>query len=322
MTTADGYTALHDSAGWIQRDDVGRLRLRGSDRRSYLHGLLTNDVESLASGQGAYAALLTAQGRMISDMHVYELGDSVMLTVPRALTDAMRDHLDGFIFSEDVQVENVTESTVQIGVYGPAAGNAVQSLRMDGCSVLLNGGEFGIRGFEVIGPRESRDAVVGSIEAAGAHAADMEALKIARVEAGIPRFLADMTDTTIPLEAGIEDRAISMTKGCYPGQEVIVRVLHRGGGRVARKLVGLVLPQEVELPTAGAALFSGQREIGKLTSVVRSRQLNRPLALGYVHRDFTAPGTAVEVESAAGDRIPAEVLTLPIYTRSSALLAP
>lgn len=312
MTVPDGYTVLHDSAGWIRRNDVGRIRLRGKDRRAYLHGLLTNDVESLAPGGGVYAALLTAQGRMISDMHVYETGDAVLLTVPVTLTSAIRDRLDQFIFSEDVQVEDVTGATAQVGVYGPSAANAVDSLRADASNVIVPSDDFGIAGFEVIGARESIEQPVASIEAAGARAVDGQTLDVVRVEAGIPRFLVDMTETTIPLEAGIEERAISMTKGCYPGQEVIVRVLHRGGGRVARKLVGVVLAYETELPAAGAVIYSGDREIGSLTSVVSSPRLGRPLALGYVHRDFMATGTNLEVESPKGHRVPAEIHVLPV----------
>jgi len=311
MTAPDGYAALHDSAGWIERSDVGRLRLRGTDRRSYLHGLLTNDVESLGPVQGVYAALLTAQGRMISDMHVYEIGDAVLLTVPLSLASAIRDRLDQFIFSEDVQVEDMTDATVQIGVYGPSAGDAVKSVRSTAINLVLPSDDFGIAGFEVIVERDSRDGVVASIDEAGARAVDMETLDVVRVESGIPRFLVDMTETTIPLEAGIEERAISMTKGCYPGQEVIVRVLHRGGGRVARKLVGIVLAYETGLPPAHASVYSGEREIGTLTSVVASPRFGRPLALGYVHRDFIAPGTAVEVESPKGHRLPGEIRTLP-----------
>ncbi|MEO5894576.1 MAG: glycine cleavage T C-terminal barrel domain-containing protein [Vicinamibacterales bacterium] len=311
MTAPNGYSALHHSAGWIQRLDVGRVRLRGNDRRSYLHGLLTNDIEPLGPGQGVYAALLTAQGRMISDMHVYELGDAVLLTVPLPLTSAIRAHLDQFVFSEDVQVEDVTDATVQIGIYGPSAGDAVESLRSTETNLVVPSDDFGIAGFEVIVERESRDRVIASVDAAGARAVDMETLDVVRVESGVPQFLVDMTETTIPLEAGIEKRAISMTKGCYPGQEVIVRVLHRGGGRVARKLVGIVLAYETELPPAHAGVYSGEREIGTLTSVVASPRLGRPLALGYVHRDFIAAGTAVEVESPKGHRVPGEIRSLP-----------
>jgi folate-binding protein YgfZ len=313
MTTRDGYTALREDAGWIERHDAGRLRLRGADRRSYLHGLLTNDIESLLPGSGTYAALLTAQGRMITDMHVYELGDALLVTVPRTIAAGIRDRFDQFIFSEDVEVEDITESTVQIGVYGPSSAKAVDAIRIAGLGVdVMPSREFGIEGFEIIGPLDAIERLASILNEAGATAVGIESLETVRVESGVPRFLADMTETTIPLEAGIEDRAISMTKGCYPGQEVIVRVLHRGGGRVARKLVGIVLGPEAELPPDHARVFSNDREIGTLTSVVSSRLLARPLALGYLHRDFTAPGTNVEVETAGDQRMPAIVQLLPI----------
>ena len=135
---------------------------------------------------------------------------------------------------------------------------------------------------------------------------DAATADLVRIEAGIPRFLVDMTTETIPLEAGIEGRAISMTKGCYPGQEVIIRVLHRGGGRVAKKLVGVVFQDGTALPAIGEKVKSGDREIGALTSVVVSPRLSRPIALGYVHRDFVEPGTAVTVGSSA-----AEIAALP-----------
>jgi folate-binding protein YgfZ len=117
-----------------------------------------------------------------------------------------------------------------------------------------------------------------------------------------------MTEDTIPLEAGIEDRAISLTKGCYVGQEVIIRVLHRGHGRVARRLVGLRIAGDV--PAAGAKITSGERDIGKVTSAARSSTLGS-IALGYVQRDFVTPGTEVHVEGANG-RSPAVVTARPI----------
>jgi folate-binding protein YgfZ len=311
MSSFDQYRALRDSAAWVEREDLGRLRLSGHDRRSYLHGLLTNDVESLAPGAGVYAALLTAQGRMISDMHVYEVGDAVVVTLPRPLTPAIRDRLEQFVFSEDVQVEDVTDSTIQIGVYGPSADEAVRSLRHGQGDSVLPSRAFGIDGFEVITVSGRLQDVIASVEATGAGRAALDTLDVVRVEEGVPRFLVDMTDATIPLEAGIESRAISMTKGCYPGQEVIVRVLHRGAGRVARKLVGIAMAVDAATPIAGALLHSAAREIGFLTTVVHSWRLGRPLALGYVHRDFALPGIRVDIDLPDGTRAPAEIHALP-----------
>ena len=133
---------------------------------------------------------------------------------------------------------------------------------------------------------------------------------VCRIENGRPVFGRDMTSDTIPLEAGIEDRAISLTKGCYVGQEIIISVLHRGQGRVARRLVGLTLDPTASVPGGGSTIRAGDREIGVVTSAAMSPALGRPIALGYVHRDFVEPGTAVTVVS--GDQaLPAVVTQLP-----------
>jgi folate-binding protein YgfZ len=125
----------------------------------------------------------------------------------------------------------------------------------------------------------------------------------------VPLFHRDMDEETIPLEAGIEPRAISFTKGCYVGQEVIIRVMHRGHGRVARKLVGLAIDGD-RVPAPGAAIHAGDREIGRVTSATRSPALDRPIALGYVHRDFVAAGTEVAVDGAS-----ARVTAVPFVDR-------
>ena len=134
----------------------------------------------------------------------------------------------------------------------------------------------------------------------------MEAL---RVEAGEPAFLVDMADDTIPPEAGIDSTAVSYLKGCFPGQEVLVRIRDRGHGRVARKLVGLTLDGDAA-PAAGSVIVGGEKEIGHVTSAVVSPALGKPIALGYVHRDFVEPGTAVTVVSGAA-RLSATVTELP-----------
>jgi folate-binding protein YgfZ len=140
-------------------------------------------------------------------------------------------------------------------------------------------------------------------------ALDEETANAIRIESGMPKFHRDMDEDTIPLEAGIESRAISMTKGCYVGQEVIIRVLHRGHGRVARRLVGLVFDQASPL-ARGAIVKSGARDTGKITSAVHSPSLGRPIALAYVQRDFAAPGTVLSVDGAL-----ATVTALPFVSR-------
>ena len=306
MNPSEDYRALEDRAGYIERTDLGRLRLRGADRRSYLHGILTNDIQGLAAGDSCYAALLTPQGRMITDMHVYELGDETLLTLPISLAAEIRDRLDQYVFTEDVQVEDASTATVQYGLYGPASRDIVSRLSLVPAVAVLPSQDMGVRGFEVIALRDQGPELERLFAAAGAASVEGSALEAPRIEAGIPKFLVDMTAETIPLEAAIEDKAISMTKGCYPGQEVIIRVLHRGGGRVAKKLVGIRFADGQPVPAPGDKVRSGEREIGAITSAARSPRLGAPVALAYVHRDFVAPGTPVVV----GD-VPASVSALP-----------
>jgi folate-binding protein YgfZ len=172
--------------------------------------------------------------------------------------------------------------------------------------------QLGSPGFCVfLEPAQERD-LTAALCAAGAREVSADAIEAARVEAGYPVFGVDMTDDTIPLEAGIEGRAISMTKGCYVGQEVIVRVLHRGHGRVARKLVGLRIDGAV--PARGTRLFAADREVGFVTSAAASPRLGT-IAMAYVHRDFLAPGTTIEAATATG-RAPATVTERLILSRA------
>jgi folate-binding protein YgfZ len=318
-----GYAALRAGAGLVDRGYLGRLQLTGADRRSYLQGLLTNDIESLSPGTGCYAALLTAQGRMVTDMRVFELGDAILIDLPVGLAENVRAHLDRFVFSEDVQVHDVTAERAEIGLYGPTAASVVTrvlqatadavalpvfgSVRAtyDGHdTIIVRSDDTGVLGYDVFSAASDARPLIQAFLTAGATVVDAEAAEIVRIEAGRPRFGKDMDAETIPLEAGIDDRAISRTKGCYVGQEVIIRVLDRGHGRVVRRLVGLSLDGDV---ASGAPIASGDRSIGRMTSAGYSPALDRPIGLGYVHRDFTSPGTHVTV----GGNTPGTVTALP-----------
>ena len=330
MISPEQYLALRQGAALVDRSDRGRIRLTGKDRRDYLQGLLTNDIAALTPGTGCYTCLLTAQGRMISDMYVVETGDAVLMDLERYVTPRVVAHLDQFVFSEDVVVSDVSDSIRQLGVFGPKSADVLRELDLsseafdfDRLNVLdhrtspwRNTGEvvmvvrrddLGETGFDLWISAAQGDALALAIVDAGATRVESDAAEIRRVETGRPVFGKDMTEDTIPLEAGIEDRAISRTKGCYVGQEVIIRVLDRGHGRVARRLVGLTCEVSSDVPAIGASIAAGDRVIGSVTSAVLSASLERPIALGYVHRDFVQPGTAVTI--AAG--IPAIVTALP-----------
>ena len=304
---------MREGAAIVDRSTVVTIQLTGNDRRSYLQGLLTNDIAALTPGTGCYAAMLTAQGRMMTDMRVLELGDKVLVEVPAHVAPAIREHLDRFVFAEDVQVADVG-SRVELGLYGPKAldvlqragvegsaparANDVSRVRIGGRDALLVRSDAVGPGYDLIVDAGDGEAVAAALRDAGAGTAGASDVEAVRIEHAYPLFGVDMDADTIPLEAGLEERAISRSKGCYVGQEVIVRVQDRGHGRVARRLVPLTLNATDSVPASGARISSGDREIGRVTSAAWSPGLARPIALGYVHRDFVEPGTHVSVDGA------------------------
>jgi folate-binding protein YgfZ len=331
MTTPEHYRALKEHAAIGAIANRNAIGLTGKDRAAYLHGLLTNDIQALTVGTGCYAAWLTPQGRMLTDMHIFESGDMMLLDVPADLLSATLERLDQFLFSEDVQIADLSETLEAVWLHGPAAASLLEEA-LTGVAgaaswpeyhnvraefggapfVVARVSQLGAPGFVVYTDPAHQAELQRALVEKGAVVAVPAAIEAARIEAGYPLFGVDMTEETIPLEAGIEDRAISMTKGCYVGQEVIIRVLHRGGGRVAKRLVALRIKgdQPDGVPANGARVFSDERDIGGVTSAARSPNLGA-IALGYVHRDFVAAGTELEVETPSG-RVPAVVSDRPM----------
>lgn len=262
MFNLEGYQAVHANGGVVRRTDRRVLAISGADRATWLQGLVTNDVQALAAGDSRYAAWLTPQGRMITDMNIVASGDRLLLDVPATLAARLRDRLDGLIFSEDAQV---TDESGRLLVW-----TVISSTLIDVIGETL--------------PAEYRPLTE----------IDLDTFEVIRIERGVPRFLADMNEDTIPLEAGIEDRAISFTKGCYVGQEVIVRVTHRGGGRVARKLVRWHADDSAPVvPMPDSPISTFDKQIGRVTSAAFSPAIGKVVGLGYVHRDFVDPGTEI-----------------------------
>ena len=314
------------------------IGVSGRDRASYLQGLLTNDIQALTPGTGCYAAWLTPQGRMLTDLHVFESGDMILLDVPAAEVAATLQRLDQFIFSEDVQLTDLSETLTSVWIHGPVAPELLEQtltgieglaswpeyhnaratfsgvsskndLRPHFPVVVARVSQLGVPGFVVYIEPGGKTDLERALADRGAVVAEPSAIEAARIEAGYPVFGVDMTDDTIPLEAGIEERAISFNKGCYVGQEVIIRVLHRGHGRVARRLVALRLEGDAP-PVRGAKIYAADRDVGTVTSAAISPDLG-PIALGYVHRDFTETGTHLGVQGLAA-RLDAVVSGRPV----------
>jgi folate-binding protein YgfZ len=321
------HAAIREGAALVIPEDRARVAVSGKDRATYLQGLLTNDIAALAPGTGCYAAWLTPQGRMTTDMHVLESGDMILLDLPASTRESVLQRLDQFIFTEDVQLGDLTVTLASLEVHGPNAARVIEAV-VPAAASLAAGGQYanvrgtagespavvaridrlGVQGYTMYVDAARVGDVASALEGNGAIRVSADAVEIARIEAGYPLFGVDMDDDIIPLEAGIEDRALSMTKGCYVGQEVVIRVLHRGHGRVVRRLVGLRL-EGGGAPSRGSRIHAGDRDIGFVTSSTVSPRFG-PIALGYVHRDFVERGSTVEVESAAG-RTRATVSALP-----------
>ena len=312
------HRALTGTVGILDLSCRGRLVLLGTDRHKMLNGQVTNDILGLRPGAGCYAALVNAKARMLSDLHVYALPQELLLDFEPGLTATVTARLEQFIITEDVQVVDAAPHYGLLSIQGPRATRVVAELGLFpsppeapltfvsatdptlGELYLVHHARTGSAGFDLFAPTAALAAVadraIAAARNASGRACGWEALEIARVEAGIPRYGADMDETNLPPETGIEASAISYTKGCYSGQEVIARI--RTYGKVARALRGLRLPDDLsDLPPRGTKLFHDAREVGHLTSVVRSPILGGGIALGYVRRECNQLGNELALGS-------------------------
>ena len=344
------HVALRETAGVIDLSFRSRICLTGADRVRFLHGQVTNDVKKLRVGEGCYAAITTAKGKMESDLNIFALAGELLLDFEPGLTKKISAHLEKFIVADDVQIVDAAPHYGLLSVQGPKAKEVVRALNLFpeiptqqfgsikisdatlGEIYLANNSRLGLRrhvaalesadmsahstfsdGFDLFVPNNSLGAVADKLIAAakqiGGRAVGWTAFETARIEAGIPRFGADMDETNIPLECGIESRAIVYNKGCYIGQEVINRI--HSVGHVNRELRGLRLATDLEsLPKKGDKLFHANKEVGYVTSAVKSPALGAPVALGYVRRETNQIGNELTLRTAAGES-PAKIVELP-----------
>ena len=316
------HAALRESAGVADLSLRGRLCLTGAERKRFLHGQVTNNVLDLGVGEGCYAALVTAKGRLQSDLNIYSLAQELLLDFEPGLSGAIAQRLENYIISDDVQVADVAPYYGLLTVQGPKSGMVLTSL---GCGINLpakllavlsasdaalgeiycvNQPRGSTIGFDLFVPaaalRTVAERLWAAVRNAGGRAAGWEALEMVRIESGVPRFGCDMDETNLPPETGIEQRAVSYTKGCYIGQEVIARI--RTYGQVAKALRGLRLSDQLrELPKRGDKLFCAGKEVGVITSALASPAWKANIALGYVRREHHQIGTLLTVRSAGGE---------------------
>ena len=325
------YTALREAAGVVDLSFRGRLCVTGADRARFLHGQVTNNVTDLRPGQGCYAALVTAKGKLESDLNIHCLPEELLLDFEPGLGERVRRRLERFVIADDVQLVDVAPHYGQLGAFGPKAAELVERLRWavrlpadplasaivkdapTGEIVIVNHSRGAAAGFDLFVPAAGLEAVATKLMAAanesGGLACGWRALEMIRIEAGLPRFGADMDESNLALEAGIEARAISYTKGCYIGQEVINKL--RTFAQVTKALRGLRLADDLKaLPARGDKLFRENKEVGYVTSALASLAFRRNIALGYVRRECNEPGTELVLRSAGGESS-ARVVSLP-----------
>ena len=325
------YLAAKGTVAVMDRSNYGRLRVSGAKRLDLLNRLTTNDVKSVAAGQGALTALLTDKGRMIDVLRLSAREDFLwLLTSPGNQTRVM-EQIVSMRFRDDVSLEVATPATAMISLFGPQAAHLLgaaarahhfDDLPEEGCRAMEIGGTqvtairtrgLGGAGYDIIADAAGAASVWQRIFAEGvpygASPMGEEAWEMLRIESGIPRFGRELTEEHNPLEAGLS-AAISFKKGCYVGQEVIARLDSRQ--KVSRQLVGLWIEPGPVPPPSSSIEAPGQQgtPVGTLTSVAPSLDFRRVIGLGYVRNEHAAAGTSLAIVD-GGDRYNAVVSDLP-----------
>ncbi len=321
------YEAVRAAAGLLDLSFRGLVELTGGERLRWLNGQITADVKTLQPGQGALGAVLSAKGHILSDLVVYGLPASVWVEVNRDRAEAVRARFDRHIIADDVAVRDVSGDYGCLLVAGPEAGKIVSEVSGVEAAALppwhhregalhgipariVRSHRLGVPAYQVVVPAAQGEEAWGALlqvgRGHGLTPAGLAALRLLRLEAGWPWYGADFDETNLLMESLTTDYA-SFTKGCYVGQEVVIRIEHQG--HVNKKLCGLVVSGEV-VPGRGATISAGDRTVGSITSAVRSPALERVIALGYLRRGFWEPGTALQI-AAEGQSLEAHVSRLP-----------
>ncbi len=315
-TLADAYRAFINGCGLVDRSERGKLALTGPDAKVFLQGQVTNDIERLEPGHGCYAAFLTHKGKMLGDMRVLDLGHELLLDTERVALQGLFNMIRRFKLGSEVELHKRTVELGLLSLIGPDArriSGPVGSAEHDNARAEIGGRAVTLVrtdvGVDVFCAADDTATVRAALEAAGAVTASEEAAEVIRVEHGRPRYGIELDDGVIPQEAGLNERAVSFTKGCYVGQETVARLFYRG--KPNRHLRGLRL----SAPAAtGDVLRFGEKEVGRVGTVVAS-PVHGPIALAIMRRE-AEPGETVSVGD--GDNS-AEVVELPF--RQSALTA-
>jgi aminomethyltransferase len=329
------YRAVREGVGIADLSHRGKLRVTGDDRVKWLQSVISNDLLPLKPGEGRYSSLLTHKGKMLSYFRCYVQSEAVMLEDAGEIGDQTYAALKKFLlYGTKAKMENCGETWGLLLVSGRKAAavmkaafgtdvddlkpvNFISAAIAEQTALVIRSEETGEHDFEILIPSDGLVAAWERLMEAGASygitPVGAHAREALRLEAGIPKAGPDLNEEIVPPEANLQEKAFSLSKGCYPGQEVVARMDTYGS--VRRHLVGLVVKGPV-VPPKGAKLFSGDREVGWVSSSVLSPQLKAPIAFGFPLRDFSAAGTALSIE-VQGTRYEAAVQPLPFHPRSA-----
>ena len=314
------FQTLLEGRGLYDMNWQAKLVLTGEDRVRWLNGMVTNNVRDLAVGHGVYCFMLTAQGRIVADMVVYNRGDYLLVTSDRAQIQAITEMFDRYIIMDDVEVADISDKLSAVGVAGPRAASILQGAGMEipqlpkegnyGPPTQLEPGQvvdvtwqgIGISvarnthpnwdGYEIWFAAEQADTVWDALSNSATTPVGSEALEWYRIARGVPRYGLDLSQRDLPQETE-QKHALSFVKGCYIGQEIVERI--RARAILHRTFIGFQV--QGEPPQAETKIQADGKNIGEITSAARVSfpSGERTIALGYLRREFAAPGTIVQI---------------------------
>jgi len=329
-STAEYSAVREGGAGLLDLSSRGRILVSGSEAVMFLNGLITNDMKTLAMNSWMPAAFLNVQGRLLAVIRVLHRTEGFLIDTEAVTRATVLQLLERFTLAGDFHVTDVTESTSLLSLQGKDAARIIgaalgddtanvprqvvanANLKEGDAVTIIRATRTAEDGFDLFIDTTAREHLLPVLKDQGAQTISAEVSETLRIEAGIPRFGVDMDETTIVSEANL-DESISFTKGCYLGQEIVIRIKHRG--HVARRLTGAVLEAGSVVENGAKILATDGKEVGRITSSTFSPRLDRAIALGYVKYDYLAPGTRVKVTSVEGE-VPAAVVELP-FVRGS-----
>ena len=345
------YASVREGGvGVMDLSPRGRMLVSGTEAIQFLNGLITNDMKTLAENSWMPAAFPSVQGRLIASVRVIRLSDeqadqttptglprreprenvcpAFLIDTEPATSERVLKTIERFTLAGDFRVRDVTAQTALLTVQGKKSTGGVRSVFgeaaaglaargvlkiawQEGEVTILRATHTGEDGFDLIVNADLASTLWDALHAAGARPVGYEALETLRIEAGLPRYGIDMDETNVVTETALDD-AVSYTKGCYVGQEIIARIKYRG--HVAKKLAGIKFMEGAKVEVGSAIKSMDDKEIGRVTSTSYSPHLGRRIGLGYVKYDYLVAETPVKVAAELGD-VEGRIAELPFVSR-------